>query len=129
MFGFHVPLFMDGETSNGGKWGMWTFDELLLTCTYGYILFVHYSKWRDKLPRESTHSNSAQLHNSHFFCYYIFSTNDHHFFFPYAARPAFYNYVVVMFIVNSLALLACALAASGVGFGFWYEKNIFFFSK
>lgn len=21
VFGFHVPLFMDGETSNGGKWG------------------------------------------------------------------------------------------------------------
>ena len=52
VFGFHVPLFMDGATTSGGKWGMWTFDELLLASTYGYILFVHYSKWRDKLPRE-----------------------------------------------------------------------------
>lgn len=85
VFGFHVPLFMDGETTHSGKWGMWTFDELLLTCTYGYILFVHYSKWRDKLP----------------------------------PRPAFYNYVVIMFMVHGVALFSCALAASGVGFGLW----------
>ncbi|XP_071731554.1 protein CANDIDATE G-PROTEIN COUPLED RECEPTOR 2-like [Rutidosis leptorrhynchoides] len=50
VFGFHVPLFIDGETTHRGKWGLWALDELLLTCTYGYILFVHYSKWRDKLP-------------------------------------------------------------------------------
>ncbi|GJZ78396.1 transmembrane protein adipocyte-associated 1 [Tanacetum coccineum] len=85
VFGFHVPLFMDGATASGGKWGMWTFDELLLASTYGYILFVHYSKWRDKLP----------------------------------PRPAFYNYVVIMFVVNGVALFACALAASGVSFGLW----------
>ncbi|KVI06455.1 Uncharacterized protein family, transmembrane-40 [Cynara cardunculus var. scolymus] len=44
VFGFHVPLFMDGETTHQGKWRLWTVDELLLTCTYGYILCVHYSK-------------------------------------------------------------------------------------
>ncbi|CAH1422427.1 unnamed protein product [Lactuca virosa] len=51
VFGFHVLLFMDDETSHRGKWGLWIVDELLLTCTYAYILFVHYSKWRDKLPQ------------------------------------------------------------------------------
>lgn len=85
VFGFHVPLFMDGETTHRGKWGLWTVDELLLTCTYGYILCVHYSKWRDKLP----------------------------------PRPAFYNYVVVMFAITGVALLGCGLAAVGVGFGLW----------
>lgn len=90
VFGFHVPLFMDGETTHSGKWGMWTFDGLLLTCTYGYILFVHYSKWRDKLP----------------------------------PRPAFYNYVVIMFMVNGVTLFACALVASGVSFGLWLYSFI-----
>ncbi|KAL4637322.1 hypothetical protein ACB092_03G069400 [Castanea dentata] len=35
------------------------------------------------------------------------------------ARPAFYNYIAVMFLMNALALLACALTGSGAGFGFW----------
>ncbi|XP_023927918.1 protein CANDIDATE G-PROTEIN COUPLED RECEPTOR 2 [Quercus suber] len=35
------------------------------------------------------------------------------------ARPAFYNYIAVMFSMNALALLACALTGSGAGFGFW----------
>ncbi|XP_076903106.1 protein CANDIDATE G-PROTEIN COUPLED RECEPTOR 2-like [Bidens hawaiensis] len=61
VFGFGVPLFMDGETTHGGKWGMRTFDELLLTCTYGYILFVHYSKWRDKLPPRPAFYNYAVI--------------------------------------------------------------------
>ncbi|KAI3726848.1 hypothetical protein L1987_66654 [Smallanthus sonchifolius] len=85
VFGFHVPLFIDGDTTDRGKWGLWTVDQLLLTCTYGYILFVHYSTWRDKLP----------------------------------PRPAFYNYVVVMFVVTGIALFGCGLAAFGVGFGLW----------
>nr|XP_043616836.1 protein CANDIDATE G-PROTEIN COUPLED RECEPTOR 2-like [Erigeron canadensis] len=90
VFGFHVPLFMDGATTHRGKWGLWTLDKLLLTCTYGYILFVHYSKWRDKLP----------------------------------PRPAFYNYVVAMFVVSAIALFGCGLAAVGVGFGLWLYKFI-----
>ncbi|KAJ0789978.1 putative transmembrane protein TP [Helianthus annuus] len=59
VFGFGVPLFMDGETTHSVKWGMWTFDEILLTCAYGYILFVHYSKWRDKLPPRPAFYNYA----------------------------------------------------------------------
>lgn len=85
VFGFRVPLFMDDETSHRGKWGLWIVDELLLTCSYAYILFVHYSKWRDKLP----------------------------------PRPAFYNYVVAMFIITGIALFGCGLAASGLAFGLW----------
>ncbi|XP_071693573.1 protein CANDIDATE G-PROTEIN COUPLED RECEPTOR 2-like [Rutidosis leptorrhynchoides] len=85
VFGFHVPLFMDAETTHSGKWAMWILDELLLTCTYGYILFVHNTKWRDKLP----------------------------------PRLAFYNYAVIMSVIHAVALFACALAASGIGFGLW----------
>ncbi|KAL8230734.1 hypothetical protein R6Q57_000512 [Mikania cordata] len=90
VFGFYVPLFMDGETTHRGKWVVWTVDELLLTCTYGYILFVHYSTWRDKLP----------------------------------PRPAFYNYVVVMFVITGIALFGCGLAAIGVGLGLWMYNLI-----
>ncbi|XP_031278038.1 protein CANDIDATE G-PROTEIN COUPLED RECEPTOR 2-like [Pistacia vera] len=32
------------------KWGMWIIHNLLLTAVYGFILFVHFSKWREKLP-------------------------------------------------------------------------------
>lgn len=35
------------------------------------------------------------------------------------ARPAFYNYIAVMFSLNALALFACALTGSGASFGFW----------
>lgn len=31
--------------------------KLLLTAVYGYVLFVHYSKWRAKLPRKFSSSN------------------------------------------------------------------------
>lgn len=34
-------------------------------------------------------------------------------------RPAFYNYVAIMFVVNAIALFACGLAAVGIGFGIW----------
>ncbi|KAA8541027.1 hypothetical protein F0562_024835 [Nyssa sinensis] len=86
VFGFGVPLFIDGDkTTYRVKWGLWSIHKLLLTVGYGYILFVHYSKWRDKLP----------------------------------PRPAFYNYVIVMFAINVVAFLACGLAGSGAGFGLW----------
>ncbi|XP_076922752.1 protein CANDIDATE G-PROTEIN COUPLED RECEPTOR 2-like [Bidens hawaiensis] len=93
VFGFNVPLFMDGATAHQGKWCLWTVDTLLLTCTYGYILFVYYSTWRDKLP----------------------------------PRPAFYNYVVVMFVITGIALFGCGLAAFGVGFGHWYLKYVYIY--
>ncbi|KAK1316457.1 hypothetical protein QJS10_CPA05g00927 [Acorus calamus] len=35
------------------------------------------------------------------------------------ARPAFYQYIIVMFSLNALALFACMLVGNGVGFGFW----------
>ncbi|XP_043706013.1 protein CANDIDATE G-PROTEIN COUPLED RECEPTOR 2-like [Telopea speciosissima] len=35
------------------------------------------------------------------------------------ARPAFYNYILVMFSLNVTALFACGLVGNGVGFGFW----------
>lgn len=88
VFGFRVPLFMDGETTHRAKWGLWTMHELLLTGVYAYILFVHYSKWRDKLP----------------------------------PRPAFYNYIIVMFVVSGVASFSCALAGSGAGSGLWLYK-------
>ncbi|KAL6992176.1 Cullin-associated NEDD8-dissociated protein 2 [Sarracenia purpurea var. burkii] len=54
VFGFGVPLFIDNdETTHRMKWGLWTIHKLLLAVVYGFILFVHYSKWRDKLPPRS----------------------------------------------------------------------------
>ncbi|XP_057503405.1 protein CANDIDATE G-PROTEIN COUPLED RECEPTOR 2-like [Actinidia eriantha] len=35
------------------------------------------------------------------------------------ARPAFYNYITVMFSLNAIALFSCALTGHGAGFGFW----------
>ncbi|KAH7528937.1 hypothetical protein FEM48_Zijuj05G0130700 [Ziziphus jujuba var. spinosa] len=86
VFGFGMPLFMDGAVNiDGIKWGLWIIHKLLLTAVYGYILFVHFSKWREKLP----------------------------------PRPAFYNYVVVMFVTCSVSLFACGLAGLGANFGIW----------
>lgn len=86
VFGFGVPLFIDGVGStNKVKWGLWMIHKLLLTAVYGFILFVHFSKWRDRLP----------------------------------PRPAFYNYIVIMFVVNAVALFACGIAGIGAGFGIW----------
>ncbi|KAF3643510.1 putative chaperone protein ClpB1-like [Capsicum annuum] len=85
IFGFGVPLFLDGEIADRGKWGVWFINKLLLTAAYGYILFVHFSKWRDKLP----------------------------------PRPAFYNYVIVMFAITAVMLFACGLAGIRVGVGLW----------
>ncbi|OMP08137.1 hypothetical protein COLO4_06747 [Corchorus olitorius] len=86
IFGFGVPLFFDDVgSSDPMKWGLWIIHKILLSAVYGYILFVHFSKWREKLP----------------------------------PRPAFYNYVIVMFVVNAIALFSCGLAATGIGFGVW----------
>ena len=35
------------------------------------------------------------------------------------ARPAFYKYIVIMFILNALSLFASALTGHGTGFGYW----------
>ncbi|KAK6920985.1 Transmembrane protein TPRA1/CAND2/CAND8 [Dillenia turbinata] len=49
VFGFGVPLFFDSD-SPWVKWGLWIFHKLLLTGVYGFILYVHHSNWREKLP-------------------------------------------------------------------------------
>ncbi|KAK7269271.1 hypothetical protein RIF29_21993 [Crotalaria pallida] len=38
------------------------------------------------------------------------------------ARPAFYKYVTIMFILNAIALFACGLTGSGAAFGFWLYR-------
>ncbi|KAM0979907.1 hypothetical protein ACFX13_015964 [Malus domestica] len=86
VFGFGVPLFIVGIGSTFGvKWGLWLIHKLLLTALYGFILFVHFSKSREKLP----------------------------------PRPAFYNYIVVMFVLCALASFGCGLAGIGASFGIW----------
>ncbi|KAL9682806.1 hypothetical protein QQ045_014615 [Rhodiola kirilowii] len=51
VFAFNVPLFMNIEdSSHKGKWILLAIHELVLASVYGYIAFVHYSKWREKLP-------------------------------------------------------------------------------
>lgn len=50
VFGFGIPLFIRVGSSHWAKWGVWTIHKLLPTAAYGFILFVHFSKWRDKLP-------------------------------------------------------------------------------
>ncbi|XP_073005593.1 protein CANDIDATE G-PROTEIN COUPLED RECEPTOR 2-like [Typha latifolia] len=35
------------------------------------------------------------------------------------ARPAFYNYICAMLLLNGISLFACVLVGNGAGFGFW----------
>ncbi|KAJ4713173.1 transmembrane protein adipocyte-associated 1-like [Melia azedarach] len=84
VFGFGFPLFIDVESTHRMKWGLWIIHKLLLTAVYGFILFVHFSKWREKLP----------------------------------TRPAFYHYVVVMFVVSAGGIVR--LCACWNGMGFWH---------
>ncbi|KAL5751482.1 hypothetical protein ACOSP7_026085 [Xanthoceras sorbifolium] len=85
VFGFGYPLFIDVESTHRIKWGLWIIHKLLLTAVYGFILFVHFLKWREKLP----------------------------------TRPAFYHYIIVMFVISATAMFACVLAGIGAGFGIW----------
>lgn len=57
-----------------------------------------------------------------FVCYYFYDSII--FFLPFAARPAFYKYVIVMFILNAIALFACGLTGNGAAFGFWLDSSI-----
>lgn len=51
VFGLGVPLFIDnGTAANRVKWGLWAIHKLLLTAVYGIILFMHHSKWKERLP-------------------------------------------------------------------------------
>jgi hypothetical protein len=85
VFGFGVPLFIDAGQGTGGKWGLWILHKLVLTGVYGLIVFMHHSRWRDRLP----------------------------------AKPAYYNYVCAMLLLNGISLFGCFLVASGAGFGLW----------
>lgn len=86
VFGFGVPLFnRHVERAHTIKWSLWIVHKLLLAAAYGFILFAHFSKWREKLP----------------------------------PRPAFYNYVAVMFVLSVISLFACGLAGIGIGLGNW----------
>ncbi|XP_054807690.1 protein CANDIDATE G-PROTEIN COUPLED RECEPTOR 2-like isoform X2 [Prosopis cineraria] len=63
VFGFGVPLFSrDVGSSHKIKWGLLIIHKLLLAAAYGFILFVHFSKWREKLPRSTTyHSHDPSI--------------------------------------------------------------------
>ena len=116
VFGFGVPLFVDGVgTTNKLKWSLWIIHKLLLTAVYGFILFVHFSKWRARLPREYIADSVIII-----FLQDLILFNMHFSLLSSAARPGFYNYIVIMFVINAVALFACGLAGLGAGFGIWY---------
>ncbi|MQM16787.1 hypothetical protein Taro_049747 [Colocasia esculenta] len=51
VFGFGVPLFVDSSnTTSRVKWGLWIVLKLLLAAVYGILLFMHHTKWRERLP-------------------------------------------------------------------------------
>ncbi|XP_050870882.1 protein CANDIDATE G-PROTEIN COUPLED RECEPTOR 2 [Lathyrus oleraceus] len=58
VFGFGVPLFNRTVGSTHTiMWGLWIIHKLLLAAAYGFILFVQFSKWREKLPPRPTFYN------------------------------------------------------------------------
>ncbi|XP_061364931.1 protein CANDIDATE G-PROTEIN COUPLED RECEPTOR 2-like [Gastrolobium bilobum] len=60
VFGFGVPLFNRNVGSTHTiKWGLWVIHKLLLAAAYGFILFVHFSEWKEKLPPRPTFYNYA----------------------------------------------------------------------
>ncbi|KAG6526718.1 hypothetical protein ZIOFF_016719 [Zingiber officinale] len=51
IYGFGVPLFADSNNKeNRARWGLWIVHKLLLSAVYGFIFFMHHSKWRERLP-------------------------------------------------------------------------------
>uniref|UniRef100_A0A1D1XY38 Transmembrane protein adipocyte-associated 1 n=1 Tax=Anthurium amnicola TaxID=1678845 RepID=A0A1D1XY38_9ARAE len=54
VFGFGVPLFIDNSNMSNRvktvKWGLWIVHKLLLAAVYGIILFMHHTKWKERLP-------------------------------------------------------------------------------
>ncbi|KAG6490773.1 protein CANDIDATE G-PROTEIN COUPLED RECEPTOR 2-like [Zingiber officinale] len=51
IYGFRVPLFADSnDKENRARWSLWIVHKLLLTAVYGFIFFMHQSKWRERLP-------------------------------------------------------------------------------
>ncbi|AAB61079.1 contains weak to the SAPB protein (TR:E236624) [Arabidopsis thaliana] len=100
LFGFGVPLFIDNnENGKTFKWGLWIIHKLLLTGVYGMVFLMYNSRWREKLPGKLIRR---------FYLPIIAST----------ARPAFYNYIIIMFALYSLYLVASAFTANNAHFGF-----------
>jgi hypothetical protein len=118
LFGFGIPLFIDSnDHTHQMKWNLWVVHRLVLTAVYGFILFMYHSKWRERLPGKFVWHMQIKVVSYQFHCCLISLL---FFFFQYsAARPAFYNYIVIMFSMNALALFACALTGNGASFGFW----------
>lgn len=115
VFGFGVPLFLDTSGSTHRvKWGLWVVHRLLLAAVYGFILYMYNSKWRERLPGLFVFSffrlYSRIYHFSLNWCSSVTA----------AARPAFYNYIVTMLLLNCVTLFACILMGNELGFGFWY---------
>ncbi|KAH9301659.1 hypothetical protein KI387_013242, partial [Taxus chinensis] len=58
IFGFGVPLFIDGnDVGDWKKWGFWLAHRLLLVAVYSSILCVPHTKWRNRLPAKPTFYN------------------------------------------------------------------------
>jgi hypothetical protein len=123
VFGFGVPLFIDVDQGTGGKWSLWFLHKLVLTGVYGLIVFMHHSRWRDRLPG---YFLQGPVFYHVFFNIFVpcIMIHDCHLFV--AAKPAYYNYICAMLLLNGLSLFGCLLVASGAGFGLWYVKNIIF---
>ncbi|WVY95363.1 hypothetical protein V8G54_034451 [Vigna mungo] len=48
---FGIPLFVDSnENRNHVKWNLLIVHKLLLTATYGFLMFMYHSGWRETLP-------------------------------------------------------------------------------
>lgn len=99
------------------KWSLWVVHRLVLTAVYGFILFMYLSKQRERLPGKFAKFMhvSTRIFLSIFMPFVMTLCLSPSF----AARPAFYKYIVIMFILNALALFACGLTVNGTGFGFW----------
>ncbi|XP_042465368.1 protein CANDIDATE G-PROTEIN COUPLED RECEPTOR 2-like [Zingiber officinale] len=58
IYGFGVPLFADSNNKeNRARWGLWIVHKLLLSAVYGFIFFMHHSKWRERLPARPSFYN------------------------------------------------------------------------
>ncbi|XP_074573973.1 protein CANDIDATE G-PROTEIN COUPLED RECEPTOR 2-like isoform X2 [Curcuma longa] len=58
IFGFGVPLFANSNNKeNRARWGLWIVHKLLLSAVYGFIFFMHHSKWRERLPARPSFYN------------------------------------------------------------------------
>jgi hypothetical protein len=116
LFGFGVPLFIDNnENGKTFKWGLWIIHKLLLTGVYGMVFLMYNSRWREKLPGKLIRRFYLPIIASTGFFLFIII----HVFLFLTARPAFYNYIIIMFALYSLYLVASAFTANNAHFGFW----------